>query len=163
MMHFLTYVSIYKSGTVSTTSTCTFPCCLRSTGKTELNESIVEAIVSTRRVSSSLFSNKCDHTGVHICLLHRDRAGALGRHVRGSRGLQHIKKHDFHHKKLGSEKLMYHHCLKQIFPIHIKGIAGSLVVLVNWLGAWAVSYTFNYMMSWSSTGNLIFQNQQTFF
>lgn len=41
----------------------------------------------------------------------------------------------------------------QIFPIHIKGIAGSLVVLVNWLGAWAVSYTFNFLMSWSSTGS----------
>ncbi|KAH6755508.1 Major facilitator superfamily protein [Perilla frutescens var. hirtella] len=42
--------------------------------------------------------------------------------------------------------------MSEIFPIHIKGVAGSLVVLVNWLGAWAVSYTFNYMMSWSSTG-----------
>ncbi|OMO53754.1 hypothetical protein CCACVL1_28373 [Corchorus capsularis] len=28
-----------------------------------------------------------------------------------------------------------------IFPINVKGVAGSLVVLVNWLGAWAVSYT----------------------
>uniref|UniRef100_A0A164SIM6 Major facilitator superfamily (MFS) profile domain-containing protein n=1 Tax=Daucus carota subsp. sativus TaxID=79200 RepID=A0A164SIM6_DAUCS len=42
--------------------------------------------------------------------------------------------------------------MSEIFPIHIKGIAGSLVVLVNWLGAWAVSYTFNFLMSWSSTG-----------
>lgn len=86
--YFLTYVSIYKSGTVSTTSTCSFPRCLRSTGKTKLNESIVEAIVNTRRVSISFFLNKCDHTGIHIRLLHRDRAGSLGRHVRGSRDLQ---------------------------------------------------------------------------
>ncbi|XP_075489162.1 sugar transporter ERD6-like 16 [Primulina tabacum] len=40
-----------------------------------------------------------------------------------------------------------------IFPIHVKGIAGSLVVLVNWSGAWAVSYTFNFLMSWSPPGN----------
>lgn len=40
----------------------------------------------------------------------------------------------------------------QIFPIHVKGTAGSLVVLVNWLGAWIVSYTFNFLMSWSSPG-----------
>ncbi|KAL5157564.1 Sugar transporter ERD6-like 16 [Glycine soja] len=40
--------------------------------------------------------------------------------------------------------------MSEIFPIHVKGIAGSLVVLVNWLGAWIVSYTFNFLMSWSS-------------
>ncbi|KAK6254599.1 hypothetical protein SCA6_015904, partial [Theobroma cacao] len=39
-----------------------------------------------------------------------------------------------------------------IFPINVKGVAGSLVVLVNWLGAWAVSYTFNFLMSWSPSG-----------
>ncbi|TYI92334.1 hypothetical protein E1A91_D02G062200v1 [Gossypium mustelinum] len=42
--------------------------------------------------------------------------------------------------------------MSEIFPINIKGVAGSLVVLVNWLGAWAVSYTFNFLMSWSSSG-----------
>ncbi|KAK4751384.1 hypothetical protein SAY87_004866 [Trapa incisa] len=42
--------------------------------------------------------------------------------------------------------------MSEIFPIDIKGVAGSLVVLVNWLGAWAVSYTFNFFMSWSSAG-----------
>ncbi|KAI8566133.1 hypothetical protein RHMOL_Rhmol02G0015800 [Rhododendron molle] len=40
----------------------------------------------------------------------------------------------------------------QIFPIHLMGIAGSLVTLVSWFGTWAVSYTFNFLMSWSSTG-----------
>jgi hypothetical protein len=34
----------------------------------------------------------------------------------------------------------------------VKGAAGSLVVLVNWLGAWAISYTFNFLMSWSASG-----------
>ncbi|XP_059632632.1 sugar transporter ERD6-like 16 isoform X1 [Cornus florida] len=42
--------------------------------------------------------------------------------------------------------------MSEIFPLHVKGAAGSLVVLVNWLGAWAVSYTFNFLMSWSPTG-----------
>ncbi|GMY27607.1 sugar transporter ERD6-like 16 [Fagus crenata] len=42
--------------------------------------------------------------------------------------------------------------MSEIFPIDVKGVAGSLVVLVNWLGAWAVSYTFNFLISWSSSG-----------
>ncbi|XP_071723819.1 LOW QUALITY PROTEIN: sugar transporter ERD6-like 16 [Rutidosis leptorrhynchoides] len=45
--------------------------------------------------------------------------------------------------------------MSEIFPINIKGVAGSLVVLVNWLGAWAVSYTFNFLMSWSSYGTFL--------
>lgn len=45
--------------------------------------------------------------------------------------------------------------MSEIFPIHVKGVAGSLVVLVNWSGAWAVSYTFNFLMSWSSTGTFL--------
>ncbi|XWS13984.1 hypothetical protein CRYUN_Cryun36dG0085200 [Craigia yunnanensis] len=45
--------------------------------------------------------------------------------------------------------------MSEIFPINIKGVAGSLVVLVNWLGAWAVSYTFNFLMSWSSSGTFL--------
>ncbi|XP_015573342.1 sugar transporter ERD6-like 16 isoform X1 [Ricinus communis] len=42
--------------------------------------------------------------------------------------------------------------MSEILPINIKGVAGSLVVLVNWLGAWLVSYTFNFLLSWSSAG-----------
>ncbi|XP_043719139.1 sugar transporter ERD6-like 7 isoform X9 [Telopea speciosissima] len=42
--------------------------------------------------------------------------------------------------------------MSEIFPINIKGVAGSLATLVNWFGAWAVSYTFNFLMSWSSYG-----------
>jgi hypothetical protein len=45
--------------------------------------------------------------------------------------------------------------LLQIFPINIKGVAGSLATLVNWFGAWAISYTYNYLMSWSSYGKQI--------
>lgn len=40
----------------------------------------------------------------------------------------------------------------QIFPINVKGSAGSLVTLVSWLGSWIISYTFNFLMAWSSSG-----------
>ncbi|KAK3041424.1 hypothetical protein RJ639_000401 [Escallonia herrerae] len=45
--------------------------------------------------------------------------------------------------------------MSEIFPINVKGVAGSLATLVNWFGAWAVSYTFNFLMSWSSYGTFI--------
>jgi hypothetical protein len=43
----------------------------------------------------------------------------------------------------------------QIFPIHMKGIGGSFVTIMNWFGSWAVSYSFNFLMSWSSYGELL--------
>uniref|UniRef100_A0A7N2L3U6 Major facilitator superfamily (MFS) profile domain-containing protein n=1 Tax=Quercus lobata TaxID=97700 RepID=A0A7N2L3U6_QUELO len=42
--------------------------------------------------------------------------------------------------------------MSEIFPINIKGLAGSLVTLVSWTGSWVVSYTFNYLFEWSSAG-----------
>ncbi|KAM7527135.1 hypothetical protein LguiB_030545 [Lonicera macranthoides] len=45
--------------------------------------------------------------------------------------------------------------MSEIFPINVKGVAGSLATLMNWFGAWAVSYTFNFLMSWSSYGTFI--------
>ncbi|EOX94894.1 Major facilitator superfamily protein [Theobroma cacao] len=42
--------------------------------------------------------------------------------------------------------------MSEIFPINIKGAAGSLVNLIHWFGAWAVSYTFNFLMDWSPSG-----------
>ncbi|KMS96164.1 hypothetical protein BVRB_001450 [Beta vulgaris subsp. vulgaris] len=42
--------------------------------------------------------------------------------------------------------------MSEIFPINVKGVAGSLVVLVNWSGAWLISYTYNFMMRWSTFG-----------
>ncbi|KAF7840702.1 sugar transporter ERD6-like 7 [Senna tora] len=39
-----------------------------------------------------------------------------------------------------------------IFPINIKGRAGSIATLTNWFGAWLCSYTFNFLMSWSYYG-----------
>ncbi|KAK1428271.1 hypothetical protein QVD17_17101 [Tagetes erecta] len=45
--------------------------------------------------------------------------------------------------------------MSEIFSINIKGTAGGLVTLVNWAGAWAVSYTFNFLLTWSSYGTFL--------
>ncbi|CAK8543430.1 unnamed protein product [Lathyrus sativus] len=45
--------------------------------------------------------------------------------------------------------------MSEIFPVNIKGQAGSIATLVNWFGAWLCSYTFNFLMSWSTYGTFI--------
>lgn len=40
--------------------------------------------------------------------------------------------------------------------MNVKGAAGSLMNLVHWFGAWAVSYTFNFLFHWSSSGQLVY-------
>ncbi|KAL0414661.1 UNVERIFIED_CONTAM: Sugar transporter ERD6-like 16 [Sesamum radiatum] len=45
----------------------------------------------------------------------------------------------------------------EIFPIYIKGIAGSLVCLVHWSVAWLISYTFNFLMAWNAIGEQLLQ------
>ncbi|XP_056168805.1 sugar transporter ERD6-like 5 isoform X2 [Syzygium oleosum] len=42
--------------------------------------------------------------------------------------------------------------MAEIFPINVKGSAGSLVNLVSWVGSSLVAYTFNYFFEWSSAG-----------
>ncbi|XP_057963823.1 sugar transporter ERD6-like 7 isoform X2 [Malania oleifera] len=42
--------------------------------------------------------------------------------------------------------------MSEIFPINVKGVAGSIATLVNWFGAWTISYTYNFLISWSSYG-----------
>ncbi|KAM7511807.1 hypothetical protein LguiB_010682 [Lonicera macranthoides] len=42
--------------------------------------------------------------------------------------------------------------MSEIFPINIKGLAGSLVTVVNWFGSWIISYAFNFLMEWNSEG-----------
>ncbi|CBI26145.3 sugar transporter ERD6-like 7 isoform X1 [Vitis vinifera] len=42
--------------------------------------------------------------------------------------------------------------MSEIFPLNVKGAAGSLAIWANWFGSWTVSYTFNYLISWSSSG-----------
>ncbi|XP_050274539.1 sugar transporter ERD6-like 5 isoform X1 [Quercus robur] len=42
--------------------------------------------------------------------------------------------------------------MSEIFPLNMKGSAGSLVSLVNWFSSWIVSYIFNFLIEWSSAG-----------
>jgi SP family facilitated glucose transporter-like MFS transporter 8 len=42
--------------------------------------------------------------------------------------------------------------MSEIFPINVKGLAGSLVTVVNWFGSWAITYAFNFLMQWNSEG-----------
>lgn len=42
--------------------------------------------------------------------------------------------------------------MSEIFPINMKGSAGSLMSLVNWSCSWVVTYLFNFSMEWSSAG-----------
>ncbi|RVX18844.1 Sugar transporter ERD6-like 16 [Vitis vinifera] len=46
--------------------------------------------------------------------------------------------------------------MAEIYPINIKGVAGSVVTLSNWFFSWVVTYTFNYMFDWSSSGTFFF-------
>ncbi|KAJ9682116.1 hypothetical protein PVL29_018149 [Vitis rotundifolia] len=46
--------------------------------------------------------------------------------------------------------------MAEIYPINIKGVAGSVVTLSNWFFSWVVTYTFNYMFDWSSAGTFFF-------
>ncbi|KAK9691851.1 hypothetical protein RND81_09G224000 [Saponaria officinalis] len=42
--------------------------------------------------------------------------------------------------------------MSEIFPINTKGAAGSLATVVSFVSTWIVSYAFNFMMDWSSSG-----------
>ncbi|KAF7144090.1 hypothetical protein RHSIM_Rhsim05G0145600 [Rhododendron simsii] len=42
--------------------------------------------------------------------------------------------------------------MSEIFPVNIRGSAGSLMTFANWFTAWIVSYSFNFLFDWSSPG-----------
>lgn len=46
--------------------------------------------------------------------------------------------------------------MSEIFPLHLKGIAGSIVTLACWGCSWIVSYSFIFLMSWSTYGTFAF-------
>lgn len=41
---------------------------------------------------------------------------------------------------------------KQILPVNIKGLAGSIATLANWFFSWLVTMTANLLLAWSSGG-----------
>lgn len=45
--------------------------------------------------------------------------------------------------------------MSEILPSNVKGFAGSVATLGNWLGSWAVTMTINIMLEWSSTGTFV--------
>ncbi|XP_056166020.1 sugar transporter ERD6-like 10 isoform X2 [Syzygium oleosum] len=42
--------------------------------------------------------------------------------------------------------------MSEIFPVNVRGRAGSLVTFAHWSSSWIVSYTFNFMFQWSAPG-----------
>uniref|UniRef100_A0A0D6QXN1 Major facilitator superfamily (MFS) profile domain-containing protein n=1 Tax=Araucaria cunninghamii TaxID=56994 RepID=A0A0D6QXN1_ARACU len=42
--------------------------------------------------------------------------------------------------------------MSEILPPNVKGVAGSIATLANWLSSWAVTMTINLLLAWSSPG-----------
>ncbi|KAI5659016.1 hypothetical protein M9H77_27809 [Catharanthus roseus] len=42
--------------------------------------------------------------------------------------------------------------MAEVYPLHVKGLGGGLVTLMNWFGSWVVSFSFNFLMLWSTSG-----------
>uniref|UniRef100_A0A0D9VU98 Major facilitator superfamily (MFS) profile domain-containing protein n=1 Tax=Leersia perrieri TaxID=77586 RepID=A0A0D9VU98_9ORYZ len=52
--------------------------------------------------------------------------------------------------------------MSEIFSIEIKAIAGSLVTLVSWIGSFAISYSFSFLMDWNSAGTFFLFSAASF-
>lgn len=53
--------------------------------------------------------------------------------------------------------------MSEILPASMKGFAGSVATLGNWLASWAVTMTINIMLEWSSTGTFLIYSLLCFF
>lgn len=45
--------------------------------------------------------------------------------------------------------------MSEVFPSNVKGTAGSLATVVNWLSCWVVTLSFNSMLDWSASGSFV--------
>ncbi|KAK4596085.1 hypothetical protein RGQ29_014239 [Quercus rubra] len=52
--------------------------------------------------------------------------------------------------------------ISEIFPINIKGSAGSICNAVNWFCTWLVSFTFNFLVEWSPAGTFFIYGSISF-
>jgi SP family facilitated glucose transporter-like MFS transporter 8 len=43
----------------------------------------------------------------------------------------------------------------EIYPVDVKGAAGTMCNLVSSISAWLVAYSFSYLLQWSSTGTFL--------
>lgn len=50
------------------------------------------------------------------------------------------------------ETIHSHVVSMQILPINIKGLAGSVATLANWLTVWLITMTANLLLNWSGGG-----------
>lgn len=53
--------------------------------------------------------------------------------------------------------------MSEILPVSIKGLAGSIATLANWLTSWAVTMTANLLLSWSKGGTFAIYTLMTAF
>lgn len=53
--------------------------------------------------------------------------------------------------------------MSEILPASMKGFAGSVATLGNWLASWAVTMTINIMLEWSSSGTFLIYSLLCFF
>lgn len=46
----------------------------------------------------------------------------------------------------------------QIFPMNVKGSAGSIIYVIFYSSSWVISYAYNFMFQWNSAGEAFTQH-----